>query len=103
MRFQVPQFIETETKLVGPFTLRQFLYIGSGAALILILQFVISSTGLIVVTILIGTLAVALAYAKIDGVSLPRYFVMALKYLLSINKYRFEKNDTSKADELTKK
>ena len=33
MQFQVPQFIETEDKVVGPLTLRQFMYIaGAGAA-----------------------------------------------------------------------
>ena len=32
MRFQLPQFIETETKLVGPFTLKQFIYLAGGAS-----------------------------------------------------------------------
>ena len=27
MQFQVPQFTETETKLIGPFTLKQFLWL----------------------------------------------------------------------------
>ena len=32
MRFQLPQFIETEVKIVGPFTLQQFLWVAGGAA-----------------------------------------------------------------------
>ncbi len=31
MRFEVPQFIEIEDKIFGPFTWRQFLYLGGGA------------------------------------------------------------------------
>ncbi|MCA9363309.1 PrgI family protein [Candidatus Kaiserbacteria bacterium] len=30
MRFEVPQFIEIEDKIFGPFTWRQFLYLGGG-------------------------------------------------------------------------
>ena len=37
MKFQVPQFIATETKLIGPFTLKQFLWLASGGMLIFLL------------------------------------------------------------------
>ncbi len=42
MRFQVPQFIETETKIVGPFTLKQFLYIALGSLAELETQIILS-------------------------------------------------------------
>lgn len=38
MQFQVPQFIETEDKILGPLTLKQFLYI-TGATLVAILLY----------------------------------------------------------------
>ena len=41
MQFQVPQFIETEDKIVGPLTLRQFLYIGAAGLLSFLLFFVL--------------------------------------------------------------
>jgi len=37
MRFELPQFIETEIKLIGPFTLKQFLWVGTGGAIIFLL------------------------------------------------------------------
>lgn len=37
MQFRVPQFIEIEDKIFGPFTFRQFVYIVGGAALCYIL------------------------------------------------------------------
>ncbi len=37
MEYQVPQFIEVESKIVGPLTLRQFIYIAGGAGLCLVL------------------------------------------------------------------
>lgn len=33
MRYQVPQFIEVEDKIFGPLTIKQFLYVGGGAAM----------------------------------------------------------------------
>ena len=32
MRFQIPQFIDVEDKIFGPFTLKQFIYIAGGAS-----------------------------------------------------------------------
>ena len=36
MRFQVPQFIDVEDKIFGPFTLKQFIYLAGGAGIALI-------------------------------------------------------------------
>ena len=33
MRYQVPQFIEVEDRIFGPFTFRQFIYLAGGAGL----------------------------------------------------------------------
>lgn len=33
MRFEVPQFIDVEDKLFGPFTFKQFIYLSGGAGL----------------------------------------------------------------------
>src|SRR3989338_6402881 len=98
MRFQVPQFIETETKLVGPFTLRQFLYIGSASALIFILQFVVSSKMLIVLAIILLGLAFALAYLKINDMPLPRLVVTAIGFLLSDNTFQYDKESVKPED-----
>ena len=37
MQFQIPQFIEVEDKIFGPFTFRQFVYLGGGAGISYIL------------------------------------------------------------------
>ena len=33
MQFQVPQFIEIEDKIIGPFTVKQFIYLVGGAGM----------------------------------------------------------------------
>jgi hypothetical protein len=92
MRFQVPQFIETESKIVGPFTLRQFLYLAAGGVIIFILQYLVSFTYLIIIGTPIAILAVALAFYKIDGIPLPQYLLMALSFLTGTKKYQFTKD-----------
>jgi len=92
MRFQVPQFIETESKIVGPFTLKQFLYLAAGGIIIFILQYFLSLTYLIIIGTPIAILAVALAFYKIDGIPLPQYLLMALSFLTGTKKYQFTKD-----------
>lgn len=94
MRFQVPQFIETETKLVGPFTLKQFLFLAVGAVIIFILQYVFSSfTLLIIASLPIAAASIALAFYKIDGIPLPQYLLMALSYATGAKRYQFRKDN----------
>jgi len=99
MRFQVPQFIETESKIIGPFTLKQFIYIAAGVVAIFLLRYALSSLFFwIMVSLPIGAIALALAFAKIDGISLPRYIMLAISFVFGGKKYIYTKEE-SKTDE----
>lgn len=67
MRFEVPQFIEIEDKIFGPFTWKQFVYLGGGVGMAVVL-FLIAP---LIVTILVGiplaTLAAALAFYPVNS------------------------------------
>ncbi|MBI2063830.1 MAG: PrgI family protein [Candidatus Yanofskybacteria bacterium] len=94
MRFQVPQFIETETKIVGPFTLKQFLFLATGAVIIFILQYVITNfTFLIIAALPIAAASIALAFYRIDDMPLPQYLLMALSYATGAKRYQFRKDN----------
>lgn len=80
MQFQVPQFIETEDKIVGPFSLRQFLYVAGGGVLSFILYFTVQSWLWIVLSIFILGAAVALALVKVGGRPLPRVALSAAQF-----------------------
>ena len=97
MRFQVPQFIETETKIVGPFTLKQFLFLATGAVIIFILQYALTSLIILaIVSLPIAILFIALAFYKISGIPLPQYALMALSYLTGPKRYQFRKDEEPK-------
>jgi hypothetical protein len=93
MRFQLPQFIETETKLVGPFTLKQFIWIAVGGAIIYISYLMFGlSIWFFIIAVLGGGICLALAFAKIDGIPLLSYIVYAINFTISPRRYLFRKN-----------
>lgn len=93
MRFQVPQFLETETKLIGPFTLIQFLWIAGGAVIIFLLNFILSGIYFIIPSVIVAGIALAFAYLKIEGMSLIVYLMNALSFTISSKRYLYTKKE----------
>jgi hypothetical protein len=67
MRFQVPQFIEVEDKIFGPFTFKQFLYLAGGAGMIAIFFTLLPRVLAFIVAIPIVALSLALTFYKINN------------------------------------
>lgn len=63
----MPQFIEVEDKLIGPLTLRQFIYIAGAAGLCVILFAYLPIILAILLAIPVVALASALAFYKVNG------------------------------------
>ena len=67
MEYQVPQFIEVEDKLIGPLTLRQFIYL-SGAVGICVVAFIyLPLVFSLLVALPVGGFGVALAFYKVNS------------------------------------
>jgi hypothetical protein len=96
MKFQVPQFIETETKLVGPFTLKQFLWIAGGASILFVLYTAVKGIWFFFLAVPIAAAATAFAFLKVDGMPLLNYLAYALSYMLSPKKYVYKKEGQAK-------
>lgn len=67
MQFQVPQFIETEDKIVGPLSLRQFTYLGISLGISALLLFVSELWFWMLLSIPIVAMGGILAFAKVNG------------------------------------
>jgi len=67
MRYQVPQFIEIEDKIIGPLTIKQFVYLAGGAGMSFIafrlLPLLLALPAIAVIIIL----ALALAFYKVNN------------------------------------
>lgn len=72
MDFIVPQFIEREPKIVGPFNFKQSIFLGVAGATCLFLYFFIKNFILfIIIAFLIAIGALLLTFLKFGGNSLP--------------------------------
>jgi len=67
MRYEVPQFSEVETKIVGPFSLKQFGYLLVGGGLFYVLLKTLNLLLALLFGVPIAALAVALTFLKING------------------------------------
>lgn len=80
MQFQVPQFIETEDKIVGPLTLKQFVYVAIAAGVSFLLFFIVATWLWFVLTVFLATIAFSLAFIKINGQPMVRVMFSAAKF-----------------------
>lgn len=101
MRFQLPQFIETEIKIIGPFTLKQFLWIAAGAVFIFLDFSLLTGIIAIIIAVPIVGLAGAFAFLRIDDMPLINYFANMLSFSFGSKKY-FYQDETSQNDILNK-
>ncbi len=83
MRFTVPKFIEHEAKIVGPLTFKQFIFIGVAGAIGFILYFTVPFSIFLIASLIFGGGAMALAFLKIGGRSLPTILGNFLKFSIS--------------------
>ena len=67
MEYQVPQFIEVENKIVGPLTLRQFIYLAGAGGLCIIFFVYLPVFLALLLALPVGGLGAALSFYKING------------------------------------
>jgi len=93
---QVPQFINLESKIVGPLTLRQFLFIGGGGVLIFLLNYVLQTWLWILVSIFIALFSIALAFVKINEQPFNKIIINALKFYINPRLYTWKRPQKNK-------
>lgn len=71
MEFIVPQFIEREPKIVGPFTFKQFIFIGIAGGLSIVFYFLVPFFLFLIIAIVLFSGAAALVFLKPGGIALP--------------------------------
>lgn len=98
MQYYVPQFIESESKVIGPLSLKQFFLIAGPVAFVIVLYFIFRSFIIALTTglILIGT-GVAFAFYKFEGQDLLSVFSYGINFLLKPKKFVWAKRGTETA------
>jgi hypothetical protein len=80
MEYQVPQFIEVEDKIVGPLTLRQFIYVTGGGGLCVVFFVYLGKIPAILLSLPVAGLAGALAFYKVNGKPFVEFLEAGFNY-----------------------
>ena len=107
MRFQVPQFINIEDKIFGPFSIKQFVYLVGAVGMIYILYHFLNFYIALLLIIPVAGLALALAFLKPNGKPFIFLLQAAIQYGLSSRLYLWKRTPkkltaVDAAKELTK-
>ena len=93
-KFIVPQFIDTEDKILGPITVRQFLIL-LGATLILFVEYkILTFLYFVIAAILTSAVAALFGFVKINGQPFHIFFVNFLQTSLRAPLRVWDKNLT---------
>lgn len=99
MQHQVPQFIDRETKLVGPLTGRQLIIFGAVAFILFVLYFIVPFFVLILVGTVLVSVAVSLAFIRVNNRPLADVMFSFFNYLFRPRIYIWQKTEPTKEQE----
>jgi len=91
MQFRVPQFIEIEDQIIGPLTIKQFLYLLAGVGILVILWFYLTLGAFLLIGLPISILVLALAFYKVNGQPFITIIGSFLKYITKPRLYLWRK------------
>lgn len=99
MQFRVPQFIDMEDKVFGPFTLKQFGYVvGAGGLSFLIWTFIPIKFIAILLIIPVAGLFLALAFVKFNNRPFGDFLESAFTYFTSSKIYTWKQPEAQKME-----
>jgi hypothetical protein len=93
MRFQVPQFIEVEDKIFGPFTFKQFVYLAGGVGAVVVLFTFLPKFLAILLSLPIAVFAAALAFYKVNDKPFIHLIEAFFNYTMTNKLYIWKKED----------
>lgn len=93
MRFQVPQFIEIEDKIVGPLTLKQFVYLAGGLGMCAVIYRLLPFIIAVPLIAAIFGLALALSFYKLNNKPFVDLLQSAFEFYFGNKLYIWKKRD----------
>jgi hypothetical protein len=91
MRYQVPQFIEIEDKIIGPLTIKQFVYVVGGVGMAFIIYTFLYIYIAIPLIAIVIPLSLAMAFYKINNKPFIDFLESAFLFYTKQNLYIWKK------------
>ncbi len=93
MRFEVPQFIEIEDRIIGPFTWRQFLYLGGGVGMGVVLFLTTPFIVFLIIGLPLAIIALALAFYPVNNRPFAFFLEAMFNYFYNYRLYLWRRKD----------
>ena len=93
MEHQIPQFIEVEDKIIGPLSLKQFIYVGGSLALGFLMWSIFPRIIALFTAVPVMAFGMGLAFYKYNGRPLVVLMENAFNYITSSKLYIWRKKE----------
>ncbi len=93
MRYQVPQFIDVEDKIIGPLTVKQFIYLAGGAGMSFVIFKYLPIYISILLIAIVAPVSIALAFYKINNKPFIDFMESAFLFYTKQNLYIWKRED----------
>jgi len=101
MNYQVPQYLDVEDKIIGPLTLKQFIYLLIGGGVIFLLHSFLKFPIFIIIAIPIAFFTLLLAFYRVGNQKFTQFVVNLLGFISKPNIYTWKKLPPKKPTEET--
>jgi len=98
-QYSVPQFVDRETRLIGPLTVRQILTLGAAAGLLFIIFFILDFFAFTIAVVVVSAVALALAFVQINGKPLLYLLTSFLNFFLQPRTYLWKRRSNESEKE----
>ena len=92
MRFQVPQFVEVEDKIIGPLTISQFVFLAGGIGFLVAMWLLLPLWLAVIIGGPIAILGLALAFYKVNDRPFINVMQSAIEYFFKDKLYIWNKD-----------
>lgn len=102
-QFQVPQFIEHEARLIGPFTIKQAAFLGGVGAILFVLWFVLEKWLFVLLGLPLSLFAMLFGFMKVNGRPLLDFFAAFFSFFISPQLFIWQKRQEAPLENSRKK
>ncbi len=102
MQFKVPQFLDIEDKIFGPFTFKEFVYLVGGAGLCYMLYKLLGLLWGSIPILVVGGLSAALTFYHPNGKPFLNMIEAGIKYAMQDKLYIWKRHTTKVNEKLQK-
>ncbi|MBI2591727.1 MAG: PrgI family protein [Candidatus Brennerbacteria bacterium] len=91
MQYQIPQYMEAQDSIIGPFTLKQFGYVVLAGIVIFVTYYIIHWVIWLLISFISMGAALAFAFVKIHGRTLDQIAISGIKFMLQPKLYIWQR------------